>query len=85
MWGTLSGYMCIVVQVATAVQADWLFLLTDVDALYTADPGTNPEAEPIREVHDIAQLQVTPASLKGLVLGTHCTILILTNPSFQTG
>jgi len=45
-------------QVATAVKADWLFLLTDVDALYTTNPATNPDAQPIHEVHDIGQLQV---------------------------
>lgn len=45
-------------QVATAVHADWLFLLTDVDALYTSNPSIDPDAQPIREVHDIAQLQV---------------------------
>ena len=45
-------------QVATLVRADWLFLLTDVDSLYTANPATHPEAVPIPEVHDITKLQV---------------------------
>ena len=45
-------------QVATLVEADWLFLLTDVDFLYTANPVTNPAAVPIQEVHNIADLQV---------------------------
>eukprot|EP00891_Asterochloris_glomerata_P000672 jgi/Astpho2/672/Aster-04507 len=43
--------------VATLVEADWLFLLTDVDFLYTANPATNPAAVPIQEVHNIADLQ----------------------------
>lgn len=41
------------------MQADWLFLLTDVDCVYTANPNTNPDAEPIHEVHDITQLHVS--------------------------
>ena len=45
-------------QVATLVRADYLFLLTDVDSLYTANPATNAEAVPIPEVHDITKLQV---------------------------
>lgn len=45
-------------QVATLVNADWLFLLTDVDALYTANPSVDPNAEPIDVVTDISQLQV---------------------------
>lgn len=47
-----------VVQVATAVRADWLFLLTDVDALYTSNPRVSPDAQPIHTVHDMGQLQV---------------------------
>ena len=46
------------VQVATLVGASWLFLLTDVAALYSANPQLDPSAVPIREVHDIMQLQV---------------------------
>lgn len=40
------------------MRADWLFLLTDVDALYTSNPITNRDAQPIHTVHDIGQLQV---------------------------
>ena len=46
-------------QVATLVQADWLFLLTDVPALYTANPSIDPAARPIYEVSDIAGLEVS--------------------------
>ena len=48
-------------QVATLVKADWLFLLTDVDSLYTANPANHPEAVRIPEVHDITKLQVSDA------------------------
>lgn len=47
-------------QVATLVQADWLFLLTDVAHLYTANPNIDPTAQPIFEVLDIGDLQVRP-------------------------
>jgi glutamate 5-kinase len=36
--------------VASLIEADWLFLLTDVDRLYTDDPRQNPEAKPIEFV-----------------------------------
>lgn len=44
-------------QVATLVRADWLFLLTDVDSLYTANPSTHPEAVAIHQVHDLNKLK----------------------------
>lgn len=37
------------------VGADYLFLLTDVDCLYTDNPRTNPEAKPILVVPDLAK------------------------------
>ena len=43
--------------VASLVEADWLFLLTDVDQLYSADPRDNPNAQPINLVTHIEQLQ----------------------------
>jgi glutamate 5-kinase len=42
--------------VASLVEADWLFLLTDVDRLYSADPRYNPDAQPILEVEKIENL-----------------------------
>lgn len=42
--------------VASLVEADWLFLLTDVDKLYSADPRSNPQAEPINLVTNLQQL-----------------------------
>ena len=56
-------------QVATLVHADWLFLLTDVDALYTANPAADPTAAPVREVHDVAAL-ASAVSTGGAVGGT---------------
>ena len=47
--------------VASLVEADWLFLLTDVDRLYSADPRSVTDAQPIalvRRVEELAQLQV---------------------------
>jgi glutamate 5-kinase len=46
--------------VANLVEADWLFLLTDVDRLYSADPRAFPEAQPISRVSaaELANLQV---------------------------
>jgi glutamate 5-kinase len=46
--------------VASLIQANWLFLLTDVDRLYSADPRTVPDAKPITLVNsaEFAQLQV---------------------------
>ena len=40
------------------MRADWLILLTDVDGLYTANPATDPTAQPIYEVADLSQLNV---------------------------
>lgn len=40
---------------AALVGADYLFLLTDVDCLYTDNPRTNPEAKPILVVPDLLQ------------------------------
>lgn len=47
--------------VASLVEADWLFLLTDVDRLYSADPRTNPDAQPISlisRMEQLAELQI---------------------------
>ena len=50
--------------VASLVQADWLFLLTDVDRMYSADPKVVPDAKPIELVssQDLAQLEVDAGS-----------------------
>ena len=43
--------------VASLVAADYLFLLTDVDQLYSADPRQDPKAQPISRVRQIDQLE----------------------------
>ncbi len=43
-------------QVALLLDARLLVLLTNVDGLYSADPGLDPAAEPISEVTDFAEL-----------------------------
>ncbi|MBW4521507.1 MAG: glutamate 5-kinase [Scytolyngbya sp. HA4215-MV1] len=42
--------------VASLLEADWLFLLTDVDRLYSADPRSHPDAQPIILVNQMDQL-----------------------------
>jgi len=43
--------------VAVALGAQELVLLTDIDRLYTGNPRTDPEARPIEEVRDLAELE----------------------------
>ncbi|NJM97235.1 MAG: glutamate 5-kinase [Phormidesmis sp. RL_2_1] len=43
--------------VANLIAADYLFLLTDVDQLYSADPRQDPKAHPIHRVKHINQLE----------------------------
>jgi glutamate 5-kinase len=54
---------------AGMVQADYLFLMTDVDCLYDKNPRTNPDAQPIEVVSDIAELAADTSSA-GSSLGT---------------
>lgn len=42
--------------VASLIEADWLFLLTDVDRLYSADPRLVPDAQPITLVNRMDEL-----------------------------
>ena len=51
------------------VQANYLFLMTDVDCLYDKNPRTNPDAQSIEVVEDIASLSVD-VSTAGSSLGT---------------
>ncbi len=55
--------------VASLVEAEWLFLLTDVDRLYSADPRSNPDAQPIHWVQRMDDLQVQTGS-QGSAWGT---------------
>ncbi|KAI8076892.1 glutamate 5-kinase [Halteromyces radiatus] len=56
---------------AGMVKADYLFLLTDVDCLYTDNPRTNPDAQPIIMCDDLQQLKSTiTVTSPGSSLGT---------------
>ncbi|KAK9434423.1 Aspartate/glutamate/uridylate kinase [Lipomyces doorenjongii] len=54
---------------AGMANADYLFLMTDVDGLYTENPRKNPDAQPIEVVTDINQLDVD-VSTAGSSVGT---------------
>ena len=51
------------------VQADYLFLMTDVDCLYDKNPRSNPDAQAIEVVEDISSL-AADVSTTGSSLGT---------------
>jgi glutamate 5-kinase len=44
-------------QVAILMSADLVVVLSDVDGLYTSDPGSDPAAQLVPEVQDIAELR----------------------------
>ncbi|CCH40840.1 hypothetical protein BN7_374 [Wickerhamomyces ciferrii] len=44
------------------INADYLFLMTDVDCLYTDNPRTNPDAKPILIVEDVNDIKVNTES-----------------------
>lgn len=54
---------------AGMVSAEYLFLMTDVDALYDKNPRAHPDAKPIEVVDDIAKLEADTSSA-GSSLGT---------------
>ncbi len=56
--------------VASLVEASWLFILTDVDRLYSADPRLVPNAQPIILVKDLDQLAEVETETKGSQWGT---------------
>eukprot|EP00879_Flechtneria_rotunda_P011759 GHRR01012282.1.p1 GENE.GHRR01012282.1~~GHRR01012282.1.p1 ORF type:complete len:380 (+),score=137.77 GHRR01012282.1:639-1778(+) len=70
-------------QVATLVEADYLFLMTDVDALYTANPKLDSTATPIHEVEDISSL-TADTSTTGTQWGTGGMVTKLTAARIAT-
>ncbi|MFP4221729.1 MAG: glutamate 5-kinase [Phormidium sp.] len=56
--------------VASLIEADWLFLLTDVDRLYSADPNRNPNAQPIAKVNHVDDLLNLDIGQAGSAWGT---------------
>lgn len=55
---------------AGMVHADYLFLMTDVECLYTDNPRSNPEAQPILIVERIDELEVKTDTETGTGAGT---------------
>lgn len=47
--------------VASLIGADWLFLLTDVDKLYSADPRYHPDARPIHRIEKLEEITALKA------------------------
>ncbi|UYC10602.1 glutamate 5-kinase [Xanthomonas sp. CFBP 8445] len=58
--------------VAALVDADALFIATDIDGLYTADPRRDPQAQPLHEVQELsaAVLAMAGGSGSGSGVGT---------------
>ena len=54
---------------AAMVNADYLFLMTDVDCLYDKNPRTHPDANPLPVISDISTLSAD-VSTSGSSLGT---------------
>ena len=57
-------------QVAILLGADALVLLTDTGGLYTSDPGSDPSAELIADVHELEQLEGYDIGLSTSPLGS---------------
>jgi glutamate 5-kinase len=56
--------------VAALVDADMLLIATDIDGLYTADPRTHLDAEPVNEVHELTTEIMAMAGCAGSSVGT---------------
>ncbi len=72
--------------VASLVEAEWLFLLTDVDRLYSADPRSHPDARPITYVthmRELADLQVEVGD-RGSAWGTGGMVTKITAAQIAT-
>ncbi|MGK7931662.1 MAG: glutamate 5-kinase [Microcystaceae cyanobacterium] len=72
--------------VASLVEADWLFILTDVDKLYSADPRVFPDAQPITLVHqaELPKLEVQ-AGDRGSAWGTGGMMTKMSAAKIATG
>jgi glutamate 5-kinase len=57
-------------QVAILLPADLLVVLSDVDALYTKDPASSDDAEPVGEVRDPAELERYEIGMSSSHLGS---------------
>ena len=57
-------------QVSILLSADLLVILSDVDALYTSDPVTDPDAARVPEVRDLAELAQYEIGMSSSHLGS---------------
>jgi glutamate 5-kinase len=57
-------------QVAILMSAELLVVLSDVDALFTKDPATSPDATPVSEVRDLGELQNYEIGMSSSHLGS---------------
>jgi len=65
---------------AGMVNADYLFLMTDVDCLYTDNPRTNPDAEAIEVVEDVSVIKANGPSLN-----RESVLIIVSSPGSSIG
>ena len=56
--------------VAALVDADVLFIATDIDGLYTADPRRDPHAQPVADVPELTAAVLAMAGGRGSSAGT---------------
>lgn len=56
--------------IAALVDADMLLIATDIDGLYTADPRSHPDAEPVNEVAELTPEIMAMAGAAGSAVGT---------------
>ena len=73
--------------VASLIEADWLFILTDVDRLYSADPRQVPDAQPIaliNSMEELDELQVQTGA-SGTQWGTGGMVTKITAARIATG
>ncbi|MCE5257530.1 MAG: glutamate 5-kinase [Chloroflexi bacterium] len=73
--------------VANLVEADLLVLLSDIDGLYTADPGQNPDARLIEQVGriDSSTYDLAGASKSGLGTGGMYTKIVAADMAVRSG
>ncbi len=73
--------------VANLIEADLLVLLTDTDGLYTADPGTDPNARLIERVGKIDETvyELAKGSKSGLGIGGMYTKVVAADMATRSG
>lgn len=73
--------------IAAMVGANYLFLLTDVDCLYSSNPRLDPNSIPIRHVRDIREVNIDSSMEAGTSVGTGgmTTKLIAANLATSAG